>query len=459
MTGAPSDGTHSPGALYGFSFVAPAGTAIVGVDRSVEGVVTTEPGGPPPWHWTYGEYGTREGDDELVELRAQCWNCGPFQDSTDYPLPHRLSRIVAGLGCAEYNGSTSCSADGSHFILRRIALHLEDRNPPRVLAGSGTLLDAGAQLRGERNLTLNLRDAGSGLLKVRLEADGQKLSELPVGDPRGTCKPPYVAPVPCSLAATIDVPVDTTRLSDGAHEVSVRVFDATGVNAAVYGPIRIDVDNIPEPAIPGRISCPLSAPITVSRRLHRRVVRFGATNWLTGRVRGPASAMRGARVVVIDESDRRTPVPAAKIRPRGRFRLRLRAVAPAKVRPVVLSNAGVPQACGRRVTLEVRAGLRFHVAPRRLRNGQSILMTGRLRALPVPTAGKTVAVQARAHGQATWTTVSVMKSDPRGRFQFRYRFRRTFQRTTYEFRAVAPRERTYPYLRGWSPLRRAIVLP
>jgi hypothetical protein len=459
MSGRAAAGTHPRGALHGFSFLAPAGTTIAGFDSASEGVVPTINIGPPPWDWNYGAFGTEAGSGRSVDVSIQCGNCGPFTAAWDHPFSgFRLSQFVLGLQCDPYRPNP-CSENGAHFIIRRVALHLEDKTPPQVLASSGTMLGGAGSLSGERNLTLTLRDVGGGLLKARVEADGKKLTERPIDDSRGTCKPPFVAPVPCSTAATVDLPIDTRQLSDGTHLISVRVFDATGVNSALYGPISVVTDNFAEPVTPGRISCPARGAITVTRRLRRSVVRFGSANWLSGRVAGPRAVIRGSSVALLNASNLRMPVPAARISRHGRFVLRLRPVSQGKVRPVILSSTEQPQACGQRVSVRVRAGLRFDVAPKRLRNGQSIVMRGRLRALPVPAAGKTVAIQARARGGSGWTTVTLLRSDPRGRFKYRYQFRRTFRQTTYEFRAVAPRERRYPYLRGWSPVRHAVVMP
>ena len=55
--------------------------------------------------------------------------------------------------------------------------------------------------------------------------------------------------------------------------------------------------------------------------------------------------------------------------------------------------------------------------------------------------------------------MTLMRTDAAGHFNFAYRFRKTFQTTTYEFRAVVPRERGYPFRRGWSRIRRATVTP
>jgi hypothetical protein len=460
MTGRTGSGTHADQQLIGFSFVAPPGTTISGYERTAEGDVTMVSASPGSWTWVFGEAGTLVGHDEVVDLYTACDNCGPFLSSADIPpgaFGYRISRLVTGLQCI--GRGARCESTGAHFDVRRISVHLEDLMPPQILAASGSLSDQTKPLRGEATLTLRLRDVGGGLYKTRIEADGQRVSERLIDDPRGTCRPPFVAPVPCPSSASVDLPIDTTRWSEGEHAITVRVIDATGVNATTYGPIRVLVDNVPEvvPASAQRFSCPPTPQMKVVRRLRKPVVPFGGINWVTGRVRGPRSELRGSRVALIDGSGTRTAgARAAGVGQRGRFKLRIRSRVPGEVRPIVLSSSGQPRACGRSLKLKVRAGVQFAVAPRRLRNGQSIVMRGRIRS-KVPPHGKKVAIQARARGATAWTTVTVLRSNRAGRFRFRYRFRRTFVRTTYEFRAVAPRERGHPYLRGWSPTRRAVV--
>lgn len=457
MTSRPATGEHNEGYLLGFSFTAPAGTTIAGYNRHAEGAVNTVPGGPPPWRWLYGEFGTTAGSDQLVGLSA-CDNCGGFTHNWDYPrLPVRLSRIFAALQCGSQNGSGPCQANGSHFILRWITLRLEDLKAPEILSASGSLLTNGSPQRGERFLVLRLSDVGGGLLRTRIEVDGQRFAEQGVDDNGGRCKMPFVTTVPCKLAANVELPIDTTRISDGHHQIAVRVFDATGVNSAVYGPIPVDVDNTAtEPA--STLSCPPRGQGKLTRHHGTRVTRFGGTTSVSGRVAGRIS-LRGARVVLVDPSGRRATARSARVRPGGRFRLRLRPRTSRLVRPVLLAASGVPQVCGAPVRLSVRAGVKLAVEPKRLANGESIRMLGQLLGLPAPKAGKTIIVQARAKGGSTWTRVSMLRASSSGHFTFRYRFRRTFQRTTYEFRAVAPKQRGYPYARGWSPLRRAEVSP
>jgi hypothetical protein len=459
MTASTGSGTHGLGWKYGFFFTAPAGTTIAGYDRTTEGTTGSAPGAPPPWLWAYGELGVQVGRDDFVAIYDACWNCGTFVATVDLPpgyLSPRLSRVFAGLHC---EGTTDCGSNGAQFAIRHFTFHLEDLRPPQIVASSGPLTDQSQPLHGVANLALKLRDVGGGLYKVRIEADGQRLDERPVPDPRGTCRAPFVAPVPCPLTASVDVPIDTTRLAEGEHSLSVRIFDATGVNAATFGPVRALVDNVadPVPLKPQVVRCPSSSSIRVARQLRKRVATFGRVNWLIGRVSGPSRELRGVSVAVIDRSGiLRADASRVRVNRRGRYRVRIQSVTPGNIRPVVLSASGVPRACGRPVKLRVRTGLQFAVAPRRLLNGQTITMRGEVRGAP-PAAGKKVMIEARARGAAAWTTIAVLRSGRDRRFHFRYRFRRTFSRTTYEFRAVAPHERSSPYLRGRSRIRSAVV--
>jgi len=450
-------GTHSPGWRYGLTFSAPPGTNIAGFRRHVEVRIVQVPGGPPPWWWNYFEAGTVVGEHQLTGLRASS-NPRPYDDDFEYPLTQRLSRVQFSLECADAQNAGPCQDNGSSFSLRRIAVQLNDTTPPTVLGSSGSLLAATGPQRGERHLELKLRDVGSGLYRVRVDVDGERTSELPIDENQGGCKRPFVLPVPCKLAATVDIPVDTTRLSEGRHTILVRALDATGVNAATVGPISIVVDNAPDPPPRGTSACPQQNVATVRGRLKTKVLRFGRSALIVGRVSARRS-LSGARMGVVDNPLLNGRPRLARVGRGGRFRIRLRPRQSTTIQPILVSAHGVAEACGKPLKLNVRAGVRLATSPRHLRNGESIRMDGHVSGRRIPRQGKAVAIQARARGAGSWTTVTLMRSDPLGRFHFTYRFRKTFRTTAYEFRAVAPRERGYPYLRGWSRVRRAIVSP
>jgi hypothetical protein len=386
-------------------------------------------------------------------------NSGAFDDSFDHPLDKRLSQLQFMLQCSNADFSGPCQENGSFFTLWHMSVKLDDSTPPRILSSSGSLLAGGGPQRGELQVVLKLADAGGGLYRTRVLVDGERLDDRPIDDDQGVCKRPFVTPVPCKLAATVALPIDTTRLSDGPHAITIRVFDATGVNSAVLGPISILADNVPDPLPRGTAACPPQSVATLRRRLKEDTVRFGGAASIVGRVLAAHTSLKGARVGIVDNPSFNEPPRLARVGRRGRFHLKLRPRFSTRVQPILVSAAGEAQACGKPLKVDVRAGVRLTTSPRHLRNGESIRMRGRVSNLRLPPTGKTVLIQARARGVRSWTTVTLIRSDRAGRFRFTYRFRKTFRTTTYEFRAVAPRERRYPYLKGWSRTRRATVSP
>ena len=91
---------------------------------------------------------------------------------------------------------------------------------------------------------------------------------------------------------------------------------------------------------------------------------------------------------------------------------------------------------------------------RAVRNGRSVTFTGRLRARPAA-AGKLVALQ--AYYRRAWRTFAVARTDGRGRFHQGYRFQATVGRVAYRFRALVPREASYPYETGTTPVVTVVV--
>ncbi len=85
---------------------------------------------------------------------------------------------------------------------------------------------------------------------------------------------------------------------------------------------------------------------------------------------------------------------------------------------------------------------------RRVRNGRSVVFSGRVRSKPIPRGGKLVELQAFFRGR--WRTFQTLHTRRQGTFRFRYWFGGTRGTVRYRFRAVAPREGGYPYTTGSS---------
>ena len=141
---------------------------------------------------------------------------------------------------------------------------------------------------------MKLSDVGSGLFRVAVEVDGDRMDARPIDDNQGACRMPFVVPVPCKLTASVDVPIDTTRLTEGTHAITVRVFDATGVNSAVVGPVTIIVDNLPDPRAAARLPVRHEASQPSRRTLKSHIVHYGRATLITGRVVGSKALLKGA---------------------------------------------------------------------------------------------------------------------------------------------------------------------
>lgn len=71
-----------------------------------------------------------------------------------------------------------------------------------------------------------------------------------------------------------------------------------------------------------------------------------------------------------------------------------------------------------RVRVDVRAGARLTPSAPRLRNGDTLVLRGRLLGAPLPRSGKLVDVQAWDLGK--WRTFAVARADRAGRFEVSY---------------------------------------
>lgn len=100
------------------------------------------------------------------------------------------------------------------------------------------------------------------------------------------------------------------------------------------------------------------------------------------------------------------------------------------------------------VRLNVPAAGSLSVSRRRVLNGHAVTFTGALRTLPVPPVGKLVELQVRLSGR--WQTFRTTRTNPAGRWEIRYRFKRTRGVQRFRFRAGLPREAGYPFGGGAS---------
>jgi hypothetical protein len=120
--------------------------------------------------------------------------------------------------------------------------------------------------------------------------------------------------------------------------------------------------------------------------------------------------------------------------------------------------AGTPttRAAASEVALQVRAASTLRPSRRNLRNGDTVVLRGRLLGRPRPSTGKIVTVQAwTSRGWLTFGNARARAKD--GKWSYRYTFTGTTRTSRYRFRAVIPREETYPYATGTSRVIAVVV--
>ncbi len=143
--------------------------------------------------------------------------------------------LTARLDCG---GGSVCTGN-SLMHLHGASIDLRDDTPPVIGSVSGSLLAAGA-LKGARAITYAAHDKGGGVRREQLVVDGAVVAERAPG-----CS--FALPVPCSLAVSGTLGVDTARLAEGEHDATLVVSDATLANHGTHGPFRFTVDNVPPP--------------------------------------------------------------------------------------------------------------------------------------------------------------------------------------------------------------------
>lgn len=150
--------------------------------------------------------------------------------------------------CADGSGDQ----EGFAAVVRLYAadMLLEETEAPSFSNLTGGL-GSDEPLSGEASLTFEAQDQGSGVYQQVLEVDGSQIERSTIDEAEGRCKPVSVAgvqpqaflyPRPCPSTAEGHVTLDTTKLTDGTHELRVSVTDAAG-NSTTVLERQIDVAN------------------------------------------------------------------------------------------------------------------------------------------------------------------------------------------------------------------------
>ncbi len=319
---------------------------------------------------------------------------------------------------------------------------------------------------GTSDVTFSASDPGSGVYQAVFSVDGQALQSTVVNEDGGRCRSAgqaadgsaaflYLQPCPASVSA--DVGFDTTKVSNGIHHLVVSVTDAAGNSAPVLDR-TITVYNPGAPGPPNGTNASSHAQLAVrwARTRRRRLISgYGRAETVTGQLTGPGGVpISAAQIDVLATpaftGSRTVAMASPRTGPDGRFSLRLPVgLSSRTLRFSYRSHLGDPSpVVSSTLALTVRAGVALAISPRTASVGRSIFFRGRLRGHPIPPEGKQVVLEARSPGGA-WIEFKVLRTDARGRYRARYRFKFPGP-ALYEFRALSEPESDYPFAAGAS---------
>lgn len=151
-----------------------------------------------------------------------------------------------------HQGRAFSPAYRGYLEIHQAGIELVDNAAPVAGAVAGSALES-RPLKGTEALTVPLTDQGVGLATYEVKLGDTTLVPRQglAGNP-GTCAEipggGYPAPVPCRLAATAGIQIDTTRAPEGVSQIQVTVWDAAG-NASAAVDRRVTIDNIPAPML------------------------------------------------------------------------------------------------------------------------------------------------------------------------------------------------------------------
>jgi hypothetical protein len=268
--------------------------------------------------------------------------------------------------------------------------------------------------------------------------------------------------------------LDYERVVSGGYELRARARDRAGNEGSTDRRADGSVATIDVPVrVATRIRVGLPRVTRVRGRGRRRGrgrtrvrllsqarVRHGRQLELRGWLRNVDGQPIGAATIEVEadspgDAVGLVPVGFARTDLAGRFSYIVRADR-SKLLRFRYPGSSRMQSAARDFVLHVPASTTMRARPRRLLNGETVRLSGRVTTRPVPSNGKLIEVQAFFRDR--WRTFSTTRSDRRGRWRFDYRFGGTRGRVFYRLRARLPAEGGYPFDTGRSRSIRVLVV-
>ena len=238
------------------TFKAPANTSIAGVSlaRSTSGAPNTPAGG------SFLTYQVNV-DDALIDGCLPSVACGGEVSGTVTRSSLAANELQLTAGCG--GTITNTCATPIRLAVTRAAITLRDDVFPVPSNLRGELFAPTAK-SGIVNTVFDVADAGGGVYRTVTAVDNNVIAVTPAA--LGTCTDinptndnpfEFAGAVPCPLSqVALTSSIDTTKLTDGVHTISIAVEDAAGNSTPVIAPnTRFTVRNgVPNGSPAGRVT-------------------------------------------------------------------------------------------------------------------------------------------------------------------------------------------------------------
>ena len=332
-----------------------------------------------------------------------------------------------------------CQADHSvPLLVQGIEVTLREDVLPSGSVAGGSVLEA-APVAGTRSLEYTASDVESGLAKIEAV-----IGETVVGARDLTSRCSYADFTACPTSDRDTLLIDTSKVANGRHPLSLRVFDAAGNRRDVEVQL-VDVQNAQNAVAQQAQSrlgfAHLSAAFAGSSR-STLSVPFGRRVVIRGRLASPSnSGIAKAQLDVFERSARagarEVAVGRAQTRSDGTFSYELAARRPSRVVRLAYGSS----ASSRRLQVRVHAAAALRATLR----GRLLRFSGQVLSRPLPATGKLVRLEGVSTG-FKWRRFATLRTDRNGRFSGRFRLAGRRPGARYYMRVRMPAERGYPYL-------------
>jgi hypothetical protein len=390
------------------------------------------------------------------------------------PAENLSTDIYLNVSCGGTPGHSCQPGEGDEHEYAAVVylyaadLILEQTAGPTVSDVGGELASAPA-VSGLSDVTFDAGDPGAGVWETTFSIDGKVVQSTVPNENGGRCRnvgqttdglPAFLYLQPCPQMESVDVPFNTTAISNGPHHLVVSVVDPAG-NSALVLDREIDVDNPippspPSPPQPNGANASTQATLTArwaSTTKPRLTRAWGKRETITGSLTAPGGAPIAGASIGVTATPAYTGAKTLTIAsPRtgsdGRFTVGL---APGEssrtLRLTYSAYVGAPAVATRTLTLGVRAGSTLSIAPRVTSVGRSIFFSGTLHGAPIPEGGKQLVLEASSGGE--WVEFHTITTNAKGHFHASYRFKFPGP-ITYKFRVLSRHEPDFPFLEASS---------